>query len=270
LHLLIVRTGESKKDSIENIEDKKIETLPIQSVISGVEHHEQASSQPIRKFNPVRTVLLIETIAIPVLVIAIIKILVKSGIADTNWLIIPVILITAGTVPTLFRRRILKHTGLNLNNFGLSLRLLFWVSVLILPSAFFTLWLISSFGLNLPLQPAAPPQGRWIHWIIFQFLYVAFAEEVFFRGFVQGNLLILSRNLVKVQYRFQRYGAIILSALCFAIAHIVILSSFSGFLTFLPGLIFGWLFLRTRSLFAPVLFHGIANTCYCLFMVFLI
>jgi len=82
-------------------------------------------------------------------------------------------------------------------------------------------------------------------------------------------LLILSRSLIRVQYRFQRYAAVILSALVFAAAHIVILSSLSGVFTFFPGLIFGWLFLRTRSLLAPVLFHGLANVCYCLFFIFL-
>jgi len=27
-------------------------------------------------------------------------------------------------------------------------------------------------------------------------------------------------------------------------------------------LIFGWLFVKTKSLLAPVLFHGLANVCY--------
>jgi len=35
-------------------------------------------------------------------------------------------------------------------------------------------------------------------------------------------------------------------------------------MTFLPGRVLGWLFIRTKSLLAPVLFHGLANTCYCL------
>jgi len=34
--------------------------------------------------------------------------------------------------------------------------------------------------------------------------------------------------------------------------------------TFLPGLILGWLFIRTGSLLAPILFHGLANTFYCM------
>ncbi len=252
-----------------NCRGNKIETLQIQSVLPDTEHQEKLQALPVRKFSSIRASLLFETIAIPILIIASIKILVNSGITETNWLAVPVILITAGTVPTLFRKRILKHIGLNFNTYRLSLRLLFWVSIVILPALFFALWLNSSFGLNLPLQPAVPLKGRWIHWIIFQFLYVAFAEEVFFRGFLQSNLMILSRSRFKEQYRSQRYAAVILSSLLFAAAHIVILSSLSGIFTFFPGLIFGWLFLRTRSLFAPVLFHGLANICYCLFIVLL-
>jgi membrane protease YdiL (CAAX protease family) len=33
-------------------------------------------------------------------------------------------------------------------------------------------------------------------------------------------------------------------------------------ITFLPGLIFGWLLVKTKSLLAPVLFHGLANAVY--------
>ncbi len=33
-------------------------------------------------------------------------------------------------------------------------------------------------------------------------------------------------------------------------------------LTFLPGLLLGWLFLRTGSLLSPILFHGLANVSY--------
>jgi membrane protease YdiL (CAAX protease family) len=35
--------------------------------------------------------------------------------------------------------------------------------------------------------------------------------------------------------------------------------------TFLPGLVLAWLFIRTRALLAPILFHGLANVSYGLF-----
>jgi membrane protease YdiL (CAAX protease family) len=98
---------------------------------------------------------------------------------------------------------------------------------------------------------------------------VALTEEVFFRGYLQSNILALARKLINRRYALQRYVAVFISALCFAAAHVVIRAEITSILTFLPGLVLGWLFLRTRSLVAPVLFHGIANTYYCLICIFL-
>jgi len=53
-----------------------------------------------------------------------------------------------------------------------------------------------------------------------------------------------------------------LSAAFFAIAHAMVYGQLISVLTFLPGLILGWLFVQTRSLLAPILFHGLANTWY--------
>jgi hypothetical protein len=55
---------------------------------------------------------------------------------------------------------------------------------------------------------------------------------------------------------------IIISAAVFAISHCLILESVMPIITFLPGLIFGWLLLRTKSLITPILFHGLANVVY--------
>ena len=240
-----------------------------QSLISNAGHTGWPKGLLVKKITSVKNAILIETIAIPLITIALITLLVNYGIADEHTLVIPAILIAAAMTATFIRRRSLRHIGLNLNNAGLSLRLLFWTSILILPLTFLVLQLISSFGFHLPLQQDIPQQGRWIHWLLFQFLSAAFAEEVFFRGFMQSNLLILSRSLSRVHRRFHRFTAVCLSALCFAAAHIIIRSDLSGIMTFFPGLVFGWLFLRTRSLLAPVLFHGFANICYCLFYIIL-
>ncbi|MCH8119844.1 MAG: CPBP family intramembrane metalloprotease [Planctomycetes bacterium] len=66
------------------------------------------------------------------------------------------------------------------------------------------------------------------------------------------------------QRRLWKWLSIVLSAACFAVAHIIVWGQIISVLTFLPGLICGWLFIRTRSLLAPILFHGLANTCYLL------
>jgi membrane protease YdiL (CAAX protease family) len=74
-----------------------------------------------------------------------------------------------------------------------------------------------------------------------------FSEEVFFRGFVLPGLSM-------------RLGfpiAVVLSALLFALVHGAV-----GLLipTFIAGLLFAWLFQRTRSLWASIAAHTIQNT----------
>jgi len=93
-------------------------------------------------------------------------------------------------------------------------------------------------------------------------MYIALAEEVFFRGYVQSNILRLTRPIMGRWPRRWQWMSISLSAVCFAVAHIIIQGHIGSALTFLPGLVLGWLFIRTRSLWAPILFHGLANAFY--------
>ncbi len=120
------------------------------------------------------------------------------------------------------------------------------------------------FGLGLPLQPVPPTEQGWISWLFYQFMYVAVAEEVFFRGYVQSNILKLTNSDKDGRQRLGKWLSIVLSAACFAVAHIMVQGRIILLLTFLPGLVLGWLFIRTKSLLAPILFHGLANTCYCI------
>jgi membrane protease YdiL (CAAX protease family) len=54
----------------------------------------------------------------------------------------------------------------------------------------------------------------------------------------------------------------LLSATCFAVAHVIVQGQVTSIVTFLPGVLMAWLFIRTRSLLAPILFHGLANATY--------
>jgi membrane protease YdiL (CAAX protease family) len=95
-------------------------------------------------------------------------------------------------------------------------------------------------------------------------MYVAVAEEVFFRGYVQSNVLRLLNKTKSEQLEQPQWTSVVISAACFATAHIIIQGQMISALIFLPGLILGWLFIRTKSLLAPILFHGLANVYYCL------
>jgi membrane protease YdiL (CAAX protease family) len=93
-------------------------------------------------------------------------------------------------------------------------------------------------------------------------MYVAAAEEVFFRGYVLSNILRLTRSIQKIGGLKPTLLSIIISAAIFAAAHTLVQGELYSVLTFLPGLVLGWLFVRTRSLAAPILFHGLANVAY--------
>jgi len=99
-------------------------------------------------------------------------------------------------------------------------------------------------------------------WLVYQFLYVAVAEELFFRGYLQANVMRLLGDARPGSRRIDPYVAIVISAGCFALAHAVVQGQITSLLTFLPGLILAWLFIRTHSLLAPILFHGLANVSY--------
>jgi len=95
-------------------------------------------------------------------------------------------------------------------------------------------------------------------------MYIAVAEEVFFRGYVLSNILSLTNRITAHRPGLHHWISIILSAAVFAVAHLLVQGGVMSLLTFLPGLVLGWLFIRTRTLLAPILFHGLANSFYCL------
>jgi len=206
--------------------------------------------------------LLTETILVTIAAILAIMAFDSSSLSGAAWLVAPGILVTAAIIPTTIKRREFAKIGFNVKQIRDSLVVLGWTCMVVFPATFFCCWLLKSWGLELPLQPALPRNQNWISWLFYQFMYVAVAEEVFFRGYVQGNILRLTNTVMGGQYRLQQWISIALSAACFAAAHMIVQGQIIPALTFLPGLILGWLFIRTRSLLAPILFHGLANIYY--------
>lgn len=79
-----------------------------------------------------------------------------------------------------------------------------------------------------------------------------FAEEIFFRGYLQTIF----------EDKFSPHKAIFIVSLMFCIPHIILFPSIVSALTFFPSLIFGYLFYTTRSIYAPTLFHFFSNVFY--------
>jgi len=112
------------------------------------------------------------------------------------------------------------------------------------------------------LFPVAAPSGDRLAWILSQFVQVAFCEELFFRGYVQGRVRLLLQPVCVGRDYVLATASIAISSGVFATAHCVVWGSWVGIMTFFPGLVLGWLFWRTRGLLEPVLFHGLANIGY--------
>jgi len=216
------------------------------------------------KDRPARfeTSLLIETALAVIVAVSAIKLIGVSSAFGAVWLITPGILIFAALIPTALQKREFPRFGFNTRQIKDSLIMLGWTCAVLFPLTFCGLWILKSFGLKPPLVPVLSQGRDWVYWLFYQFMYVALSEEVFFRGYLQSNILRLTTPAMGKLPRLHQWTIIVISAACFTAAHIIIQGQIISVLIFLPGLVLGWLFIRTRSLLAPILFHGLANACY--------
>jgi len=205
--------------------------------------------------------LLMETATVTIIAIVAIKVFSVSPIFKQTWFVTPAILIAAAFIPTAINKRDFARIGFDNKKIRHSLVLLGWACIVTFPLMVCGLWLMRYWGL-VPLRAVMPPVQGWFYWLFYQFMYVAVAEEVFFRGYVQNNILRLTGSVQQERLRLLQWISIIASAAFFAAAHTIVQGELMSVLTFLPGLVLGWLFVRTRSLLAPILFHGLANVSY--------
>ncbi len=99
---------------------------------------------------------------------------------------------------------------------------------------------------GLPLTPlflVFPPDLSCPAWVLNQ-LGIATAEEVFFRGYLLGIFGNFKTSLL------------------FSLAHLVSFPTVNSLLVFFPSLIFGWVYIRSGSILAPILLHWSANLLY--------
>lgn len=91
-----------------------------------------------------------------------------------------------------------------------------------------------------------------------QLIVVALPEELFFRGYVQGRLEEALPPTVSLWGA--RVGwAWIIGAALFALGHYLVSFDPQTLTRFFPGLAFGWMFARTRSILAGTIFHAACN-----------
>jgi len=179
---------------------------------------------------------------------------------DLEWLITPCLLVIAALLPTWLRKQEFPCMGFDREHMGPAVAVVGRTCICIFPAILLGLWLMTRMHLEIPLKPVIG--DSWVPWLIYQFMYVAVAEEVFFRGYLLTNVTRLIGHGQPRSRRMDQGIGIVVSAGCFAAAHFVVQGQVVSLLTFLPGLLLGWLFVRTRCLLAPILFHGLANVSY--------
>ena len=135
-----------------------------------------------------------------------------------------------------------------------------WASIIVLPMVALLVSLVSTgvYGSIIDalgveaLQPSPVPEeflGRGATRLLLGAVVVLwgpFVEEVFFRGFFLGGLI----------GPLGAARAVVVSAAIFALAHFQIGSMIPLFIT---GLALAWLYLRTRSIWPPLMAHAAQN-----------
>ncbi len=106
------------------------------------------------------------------------------------------------------------------------------------------------------------PLFRWPEGFLLQcaaqVIVVGLPEEVFFRAYIQGRLQEVwpaTKQLLGAPVG----RALIVQAVIFGFGHFFVTFDPQGFSRILPGLAFGWLYARTRSVLAGTLFHAACN-----------
>lgn len=203
----------------------------------------------------------IETVAVAVGAIAAVRFFCSHDATNLQWFLIPCVLVIAALAPAWIAKREFPPLGFRFDRLRVALTTLLLTCLVALPAVYLGLWLLTLWDLPIPLRPVLSEGQDWTTWLLYQFLYVAAAEEVFFRGYVQANATRWLRER-RLSQPAQWWIAIVISAACFALAHVAVQGQIVSVLTFLPGLIMAWLFARTGSLLASILFHGLANVSY--------
>jgi len=236
--------------------------LGVASMPTGLSLSESVRAAP----NRAAYHLLLETVAVTIAVILAIRLLAETSLQESLWFLSPAVLVAAALMPPIVRKDPFPEIGLSRKKAKEILLVLGCTCVVVFGVAFFGLWLLTRCGIQPPLRVVPQESRQILSWLLHQFLYVAVAEEVFFRGYLQGNILRLTATirLEANDVSLRNWISIIVSAGCFAAAHVIIQGQAISVLTFLPGIVLGWLFIRTKSLLAPILFHGLANTFYCI------
>ena len=107
-------------------------------------------------------------------------------------------------------------------------------------------------------RPAPVSAGVLARDVAMGVLAIALPEEFFFRGYLQRELDRLWPRTIRILGAPCGWGLLV-AAVLFAFAHVIIQGNPGALLVLFPGLVFGWLYARHRSIAGPVIFHAACN-----------
>ena len=154
----------------------------------------------------------------------------------TTWVYLACLVVP----PFLIARR-RDRLGLGAGDLRLSLLVFAGLSLLTLPA-----YVVYTGGLRAPEFTQAVALAA-----------AALPEEFFFRGFLQGGWARAAKARVRVlgaEVGWEWFAA----SAAFAVTHVVFQGAW-GLLTFFPGLLFGWAYARTGTIWTSVLYHAACN-----------
>ncbi|MBN2130855.1 MAG: CPBP family intramembrane metalloprotease [Sedimentisphaerales bacterium] len=209
-----------------------------------------------------RVRLLMMICAVTVAVIGLLAVLRGAGGARL-WFLGPTVLVLGALAPTLVGGRSAGELGLRMGQTRQSGRLFAVSGLVLLAIGLAGVALLRCMPGESALRVSIPKE-KWIWWAMFQFAYVALPEELFFRGFFLSQVMRVLGTTREADSPAVEAVGVALSAGVFALSHVIVFRNAVSVLTFFPGLIFAWLFVRSKSVIGPVLLHGAANVGYAL------
>ena len=174
----------------------------------------------------------------------------RSGLIPLTWVLASWLPMARGGSPAV-------DLGLARSSLLRGLKYFVVSTAILLPLGVVAFALYLSTGLPMP-APEPLPDVTFGEWTLYQIAIVAPAEELFFRGYLQGRLEQLGGR-ARLREAAAFWLPIAGSALFFGLAHVAVTRELEGFGVVLPGLLFAWLRARSGSLVAPMLSHGTAN-----------
>ncbi len=198
----------------------------------------------------------------PIVLVVLVGLIVLLRPHSSAWWTIPALLLMFSLLHHLLSRQSLSSLGLQWGHVRLGWKKLAWACFGGLPLGISGVIILHYWGWAFAGPIIFASKQQWFFWILTQFVYIAFPEELFFRGYLQNRLHQLIPH--------HPIGVILLSSGLFGLVHMIIQGTPSACLTVLPAILLGWLYWQTQSLLTPILFHAVCNITLALTLNFLV